>query len=95
MDIQTLKKRVGDNLRKARWMAGLTQEQVEGVTLRYYQDLERGKRNPTLEMLNVLATQFGVTVADLVNVPGARPMAGGLSSVRIEGPKAGRKRTLG
>jgi transcriptional regulator with XRE-family HTH domain len=54
-------------------MAGLAQEQVEGVTLRYHQDLERGLRNPTLETLLALAQQFHVTVADLTNVAGVRP----------------------
>lgn len=91
MDLETLLTRVGENLRKARWVAGLTQEQVQGVTLRYYQDLERGKRNPTLEMLLLLAEQFGVTVADLVNVAGGRPRPSPLSAETTNGPRPGRR----
>jgi transcriptional regulator with XRE-family HTH domain len=92
VDFDTLRTRVGQNLRKARWIAGLTQEQVAGVTLRYYQDLERGKRNPTLDMLHGLAEQFGVTVADLVSVVGARPAREHLSTLKVDAPKPGRKR---
>jgi transcriptional regulator with XRE-family HTH domain len=83
--------RVGQNLKKARWLAGLTQEQVEGITLRYYQDLERGKRNPTLELLFMLAKQFRVTVADLVDVAGERPSPRRLADAQAEPPRTGRK----
>jgi transcriptional regulator with XRE-family HTH domain len=84
-------KKVGANLRRARWLAGLTQEQVGGLSLRYYQDLERGLRNPTLEMLLLLAQQFAVTVADLVNVPGARPAEVRLEDREAAAPPPGRK----
>lgn len=82
---------MGANVRHARWLAGLTQEQVEGVTLRHYQEIERGRKNPTLETLFGLAEQFGVSVADLVNVPGARASKTLLVERKAVGPKAGRK----
>jgi transcriptional regulator with XRE-family HTH domain len=83
---------VGRNIRHARHLAGRTQEQVEGVTLRYYAEIERGVRNPTLEVLLLLAEQFGCTVADFVDVPGGR-----VSDPRLEKrkpadpPRPGRK----
>jgi transcriptional regulator with XRE-family HTH domain len=61
------------------------------VTLRYYQDLERGVRNPTLEVLFALADEFGVTVADLVNVPGGRPSVPRLDERKASPIPAGRK----
>jgi transcriptional regulator with XRE-family HTH domain len=88
---EAFRTRVGQNLKKARWLVGLTQEQVEGITLRYYQDLERGKRNATLEMLYMLAKQFRVTVADLVDVPGERPSPVRLADTHAGAPKTGRK----
>jgi transcriptional regulator with XRE-family HTH domain len=85
------RRKVGANLKQARWLAELTQEQVQGVTLRYYQDLERGIRNPTLDLLHLLAQQFGITVADLVNVPGARPAETRLEDREATAPARGRK----
>ena len=84
-------RKVGANLKRARWLAGLTQQQVQGITLRYYQDLERGLRNPTLEILLLLAQQFGVSVADLVNVPGARAAETRLEDRPAQPPPRGRK----
>lgn len=91
MDFDRFRAAVGANLKKSRWLAGRTQEQVEGVTLRHYQELERGRSNPTLETLFGLAVQFNVTVADLVNVPGARPNQVPLSECKARPPKVGRK----
>lgn len=92
MEFPEFRSRVGENVRRARHLAGRTQEQVEGITLRYYREIERGERNPSLEVLFALAQQFGVSVADLVDVPGAR-----LSTPRLEKrkpvspPRPGRK----
>jgi transcriptional regulator with XRE-family HTH domain len=91
VDFDRFRAGVGENLKKSRWLAGLTQEQVEGITLRHYQELERGRRNPTLATLFGLAIQFGVTVADLVSVPGARPTKVPLSERAARPPKVGRK----
>lgn len=91
MELDELQRLVGKNIQKARWIRGLTQEQVNGITLRYYQELERGKRNPTLATLLNLAEQFEVSVADLVNVPGGRPAKIKLEDRKATAPKAGRK----
>lgn len=91
MDFARFRAAVGVNLKRARWLAGLTQEQVEGLTLRHYQEIERGRKNPTLETLFGLAEQFGVTVADLVNVPGARAAKVLLTERNAEAPRVGRK----
>ncbi|MBX3218933.1 MAG: helix-turn-helix transcriptional regulator [Labilithrix sp.] len=91
MDFARFRAAVGVNLKRARWLAGLTQEQVEGVTLRHYQEIERGRENPTLETLFGLANQFGVTVADLVNVPSARASKVLLIERSATAPKVGRK----
>ena len=76
MDAKKLQRLVGKNLRQARWAAGLTQEdlasrQFKGrpvISYRYYQELERGMRNPTLGTLAMLADVLDVTVAALVDV---------------------------
>lgn len=91
MDLATFKARLGANLRAARWKAGLTHEQIEGVTMRYYQDLEAGRRNPSIEVLWQLAQQFGVAIADLVNVPGGRPQSPSLDKIQVEPLRRGRK----
>ena len=91
MSPDAFRRKVGTNLRQARWLAGRTQEQVEGVTLRYYQDLERGNRNATLETLLMLAQQFRVTVADLTNVPGARASEVPLFEREATAPPKGHK----
>ena len=91
MDFSTFKVRLGANLRAARLKAGLTHEQIEGVTMRYYQDLEAGRRNPSVEVLWLLSQQFGVAVADLVNVPGGRPQSPSLDKIPIEPLRRGRK----
>jgi transcriptional regulator with XRE-family HTH domain len=91
VDFARFRAAVGGNVKRARWLAGLTQEQVEGVTLRHYQEIERGRKNPTLETLFGLAEQFGVTVADLVNVPSARASKVPLTERNATAPKVGRK----
>lgn len=57
MDFADILKQLSANLRQARWAAGMTQEEVaaKGISYRYYQELERGQRNPTLRMLADLA----------------------------------------
>jgi transcriptional regulator with XRE-family HTH domain len=83
---------VGANIRRARHLAGKTQEQVDGITLRYFQEVERGMRNPSLEVLFNLSQQFKVTVADLVDVEGARPNSKKLEDrTPSSPPRPGRK----
>lgn len=70
MDFPSYARAVGANVRKARLLRGLTQEQVaaRGFTYRFFQELERGVRNPSLRTLHDLAHALGVTAGDLVDV---------------------------
>ncbi|MFI5301895.1 MAG: helix-turn-helix transcriptional regulator [Polyangiales bacterium] len=95
MDFATYLRRLGRNLRRARWRAGKTQQDVAaaGVTLRYLADLERGDRNPSVQMLFDLAQILDVRVADLVEV-GERRAPVDLAKVpESSAPKPGRKPT--
>lgn len=93
MDYDTFAGKVGKNIRKARWLRGWTQGDVaaQGISYRYFQEVERGERNPTMRMLFELAEILGVTVADLTNVAGARPGATALTSLKADPPPRGRK----
>ncbi len=94
MEYEEFLARVGVNLRNARHAAGLTREEATSGAggLRYLWELENGHRpRVSLEKLHDLAGVYGVTVADLVSVPGARPSKKPLSSLKVEGPKRGRK----
>ena len=93
MDFAVLMKKVGDNIRTARWLAGWTQQDVAscGISYRYYQELERGQRNPTLRTLTEIADILGVNVADLVDVPGARVSKPPLSARKAKQPRRGRR----
>ena len=94
MDFDALLLRVGENLRRARWIAGLTQEDVAalGITYRYYQELERGQRNPTLRILHHLADTLGTTVGALCGTdPAASRAAERNAGVRLGPPRRGRK----
>jgi transcriptional regulator with XRE-family HTH domain len=66
MDMRRL---VGRNVRRIRKAKGLTQEvlaEVAGVSQQYVSDLERGRRNPSVITLYVLAQAMGVSHVDLV-----------------------------
>jgi len=85
-------KLVARNLKVARHRKGLT---LEAATkgrgeYRYLWELEKAGRNPTLEKLFRVAKRYGVTVADLVTVPGAEPTVD-LAKEDPEPPKRGRK----
>jgi transcriptional regulator with XRE-family HTH domain len=92
VDFAVFLRRLGKNLRTARWIKGLTQQDVAaaGITYRYYQELERGSRNPTLRTLHELAQVLGVRVADLVDV-GERAAAVDLATAKATPPPRGRK----
>lgn len=92
MDFASYLKRVGQNLRRARWRAGMTQQDVaaKGVTYRYLQELERGLRNPSLQMLHDLAEILDVRVADLVEI-GEKRAPVNLAEVTAGPPPRGRK----
>jgi len=60
---------VGTNVRRARQKAGLTQEQLAHdakIDLTYAGGIERGRRNPSVEVLGRLADALGVEPADLL-----------------------------
>ncbi len=70
----------------------MTQQEVaaEGITYRYLQELERGKRNPSLKMLVDLADILDVRVVDLLDV-GERKAPVKLSELDLKPPPRGRK----
>ena len=71
MDLAAFRRRVGANVKRARWAAGLTQEEAaarRGVDFRHYQEIEAGRVDPKLSMLYSLAVGLGATVAALVDM---------------------------
>jgi transcriptional regulator with XRE-family HTH domain len=92
VDFDTMLLKMGQNLQRARWRRGMTQQEVaaHGITYRYYQELERGDRNPTLRTLYELCAILGVRVVDLLEV-GDRRHAVDLAKVTAEPPPRGRK----
>ena len=95
MDFADILKQLGANLRQARWAAGMTQEEVaaKGISYRYYQELERGQRNPTLRMLADLAGIFRVNVAQLVETDPTAVIRDRipLADLDVSAPRRGRK----
>jgi transcriptional regulator with XRE-family HTH domain len=92
VDFPRFLRQVARNLKVARHRQGLT---LEAATkgrgeYRYLWELEKAARNPTLEKLFRLARRYGVSVADLVNVPGGEPSVD-LGAEDPEPPKRGRK----
>ena len=68
-----LARKVGKNVRIARWLKSWSQETAAhraGIGVRYWADVERGVRNPSLSVLAAIAGALDVSVADLVNVEG-------------------------
>lgn len=92
-------RRVGSNVQKARWLAGLTQEEAAArseLTYRHFQELERGEVNPTLRTLFQLSQALGRTVAELVDVtppPKGKPRPR-LMDTEAEPPPRGRRPAL-
>jgi len=89
-------RRLGENVRRARWLVGKTQEglAVVGLSVRYLREVEQGRRNPSALHLKKLAQALQVRVADLVDVeePGVGAhLAGRLGDVPAQPPKRGRK----
>jgi transcriptional regulator with XRE-family HTH domain len=91
---ESFRKRVARRIQKARWRLGLTQADAAhrvGLTFRYFAEVERARRNPTLDTLLAIAHALKVKVVDLVDVePGARL---DLDALKLEPPKTGRKST--
>jgi transcriptional regulator with XRE-family HTH domain len=64
-----MRKLVGRNLARARHEKRLTQEQLadrSGISQQYISGLERGRRNPTILTLYLLAEAVGVSHTELV-----------------------------
>jgi transcriptional regulator with XRE-family HTH domain len=83
-------KRIGANIQKARWIAGMTQQDVaaRGMTYRWYQELERGERNASLRTMFSLARILKVPVSALVDTGEAYER---LAEREAKPPKRGRK----
>jgi transcriptional regulator with XRE-family HTH domain len=96
LTFDTFLRRLGTRVQKARWVTGKTQEEVawqSGITYRHYQELERGKVNPTARTLYALARVLGRSIAELVDVEPrlrGRSMVS-LADVEATPPKRGRK----
>lgn len=87
-------RKVAARLRKARWRLGLTQEEAavrSRVTMRYYAEIERGSRNPTVVTLFEIAHAMKVSFADLVDVEGLARVD--LDELDVKPPARGRKPT--
>jgi transcriptional regulator with XRE-family HTH domain len=91
---ETFRRRVAARIQRARWRLGWTQADAAhtvGITFRYFAEVERAKRNPTLDVLFAIARGLKVHVADLVDVElGPRV---DLDALELEPPKTGRKPT--
>lgn len=64
-----IKKRFGLNLRNLRKQKGWSQEKLaekSGLHRTYISGLERGIRNPTIDILQEVANALGVTPSDLL-----------------------------
>lgn len=72
---------LGDELRKARNKAGLTQEEVAArarISREYVSQLERNRQSPTVDMLLRVCRILGVSAATIIakveeGKPAARP----------------------
>lgn len=65
MDINT---KLGKRIRELRKAKGVTQEELAfeaKIDFSYINEIEAGKRNPSVEILNAIAGVLGVTVKDL------------------------------
>ncbi|RVT51313.1 helix-turn-helix domain-containing protein [Rubrivivax albus] len=70
--------RFGARVRELRLASGLTQEDLAehcGLFRTYMSRIETGVANPTLAMIEALATSLGVSIAELFPEPEARPAA--------------------
>lgn len=67
-----IRKTLGANLKRLRTAKGWSQEDYAfeaGIHRTYISDIERGARNPTIEVLVKLAAPLGVEAADLIRAP--------------------------
>lgn len=79
-------------IRLARWRKRLDQEQAAakiGLSYRYFAEVERGVRNPTIDVLAAIAKALDVSVADLVDVESRKRID--LGKLDLVPPRRGRK----
>ncbi|WP_221715633.1 helix-turn-helix domain-containing protein [Sphingobium xanthum] len=65
-----IRQRLGRNLRRLRTERGWSQEEFAdraGIHRTYVSDIERGARNPTITVVEKLATPLGTTVSALLS----------------------------
>ncbi len=70
MRMEDVRKRLAGNLQKYRRAKGLSQEgfaHEAGIHRTYISDLERGARNPTIEVVDRLARALGVSMGELLD----------------------------
>jgi transcriptional regulator with XRE-family HTH domain len=63
-----INKRLGERIRKFRGDKGITQEEAAyraGLDYSYYNQIEMGKRNPSVKALSRIAKTVGVSIKDL------------------------------
>lgn len=75
-------KLLGQNVRRVRAEAGLSQEALAlelGIDRTYISGIERGVRNPSIKIIVALAERLNSSPAELLSVP--------LSSAAVEAPK--------
>ena len=63
---------IGIRLRELRKLKGLNQVKMadlSGVNPKYYSEIERGRRNVTIKILEKITTKLGVTLEDLFRFP--------------------------
>lgn len=92
MSPDTFRRRVAARIQRARWRLGWTQADAAfrvGLTFRYFAEVERGRRNPSLDTLLAIAKALKVRVADLVDVEPGPPVD--LDALKLAPPKTGRK----
>ena len=74
----SVQQRLGARVRELRLARGLTQEDLAehcGLFRTYMSRIETGGANPTLTMIDALATSLGVPIADLFAAAPAEPVA--------------------
>ncbi len=65
-----IRKQSGEHIRERRTARGLTQEELAhraGLDYSYLNQIENGRRNPSLDAIDRIATALGVSVQDLVS----------------------------
>jgi transcriptional regulator with XRE-family HTH domain len=65
-----IRKRLGANVRRLRREKGWSQEEFAdhaGIHRTYVSDIERGVRNPTVSVVEKLATPLGVSAGTLID----------------------------